>query len=172
MRAGNNLAIAYFLWFFGFFGFCGIHRFYLGKPITGLLWLFSGGLCFVGQFIDLFLIPGMVKEGQTYNPPLLPRESTLFPVQFGQQILEKLERLDDKLQNTFSRSKKVETTPFHQLLEAAAANQRVLSFAQAMIATGLNPDQVEQLLTDGMRRGIIHIGNDPETGAVRYYFDI
>jgi hypothetical protein len=41
-----------------------------------------------------------------------------------------------------------------------------------MMVTGLNPDQVEQVLNEGMRKGIIHIGNDPESGAIRYYFDI
>ena len=52
--------MAYLLWLLCFFGLCGIHRFYLGRPLTGLLWLFTGGLLFIGQFIDLFLIPGMV----------------------------------------------------------------------------------------------------------------
>ncbi len=54
--------IAYLLWLLSFLGFCGIHRFYLGRPLTGLLWFFTGGLCFVGQVIDLFLIPGMVEQ--------------------------------------------------------------------------------------------------------------
>lgn len=171
-HSGKNLAIAYILWGFGFFGFCGVHRFYLGKPVTGLLWLFSGGLFFVGQLIDLFLIPGMVKEEQTNTPQFLPKEGTFMPIQFSQQVLEKLDRLDEKLHNTFNRSKKVEPTPFHRLLEAASTHQNMLSFAQAIMATGLGPDQVEQILNEGMRKGIIHVGNDPESGAVRYYFDI
>jgi TM2 domain-containing membrane protein YozV len=54
--------MAYLLWLLCLIGFCGIHRFYLGKPLTGLLWLFTGGLLFIGQFIDLLLIPGMVQQ--------------------------------------------------------------------------------------------------------------
>ena len=57
-----NAGIAYLCWCLCFVGFCGIHRFYLGRPWTGLLWLFTFGLFFVGQFIDLFLIPGMVDR--------------------------------------------------------------------------------------------------------------
>jgi TM2 domain-containing membrane protein YozV len=53
---------AYLLWLLCFLGLCGIHRFYAGKPISGLIWLFTGGLLFIGQFIDLFLIPGMVDQ--------------------------------------------------------------------------------------------------------------
>jgi TM2 domain-containing membrane protein YozV len=54
--------MAYLLWLLCFLGFCGIHRFYVGRPLTALLWLFTGGLLFVGQIIDLFLIPGMVDK--------------------------------------------------------------------------------------------------------------
>lgn len=54
--------VAFILWCFMFAGFCGIHRFYLNRPMTGLLWLFTFGLFGVGQVIDLFLIGGMVRE--------------------------------------------------------------------------------------------------------------
>jgi TM2 domain-containing membrane protein YozV len=54
--------IAYLLWLGCFFGFCGLHRFYLGKPLTGLLWLFTLGLLGIGQLIDLILIPGLVDQ--------------------------------------------------------------------------------------------------------------
>jgi TM2 domain-containing membrane protein YozV len=54
--------VAYLLWLLGFVGLCGIHRFYLGKPWTGLLWLLTGGLLFIGQLIDLLLIPGMTAQ--------------------------------------------------------------------------------------------------------------
>ena len=53
---------AYLLWLLCFLGLCGIHRFYLGRPLTGLLWLFTGGLFLIGQFIDLLLVPGMVDS--------------------------------------------------------------------------------------------------------------
>jgi TM2 domain-containing membrane protein YozV len=58
MTANNthSVLIGYILWIVGF---TGAHRFYFGKPITGTLWLFTGGLLGIGWFIDLFLIPGM-----------------------------------------------------------------------------------------------------------------
>ena len=45
------------------FGFIGIHRFYYGKPISGVIWLLTGGLFLIGWIVDLFLIPGMEKGG-------------------------------------------------------------------------------------------------------------
>lgn len=47
----NKIQTAFFLCLF--FGFFGIHRFYLNKIGTGLLWLFTGGLFVIGWFIDL-----------------------------------------------------------------------------------------------------------------------
>ena len=42
-------------------GLCGIHRVYNRKPVSGLLWLFTFGLCGIGQLVDLLLIPSMVE---------------------------------------------------------------------------------------------------------------
>ena len=40
----------------------GAHRFYYGKPITGTIWFFTGGVLGIGWLIDLFLIPGMDED--------------------------------------------------------------------------------------------------------------
>jgi len=52
----HSMVIGYILWILGFMG---AHRFYYGRPITGIIWFFTLGLLFIGWIIDLFLIPGM-----------------------------------------------------------------------------------------------------------------
>ena len=63
----RSTGTAYLLWFLCLFGICGIHRFYSGRIITGVIWLLTGGLFFIGQLIDLFLIPGQVRTANLQN---------------------------------------------------------------------------------------------------------
>jgi len=55
----HSKVIGYVLWIFGF---TGSHRFYYGRPITGIIWFFTLGLFGIGWLIDLFLIPGMDRD--------------------------------------------------------------------------------------------------------------
>ncbi len=58
----HSIAIGYLLWLIGF---TGAHRFYYGKPLTGILWFFTFGLLGVGWLVDLFLIPAMDAEADS-----------------------------------------------------------------------------------------------------------
>lgn len=53
--------VAYLLWLLCLIGLFGVHRFYTGRWLTGLIWLFTAGLLLIGQIIDLFLIPGQAR---------------------------------------------------------------------------------------------------------------
>ena len=45
-----------------FLGIFGIHRFYLGKWLTGLLWLLTGGLLMFGVLYDYWTLNRQVDE--------------------------------------------------------------------------------------------------------------
>lgn len=57
----KSTTITYLLWILGGFGVLGLHRFYLGRWVTGLIWLFTGGVFMIGAIVDLFLIPALVR---------------------------------------------------------------------------------------------------------------
>ena len=58
----RDVGVGYLLWLPMLFGVCGLHRFYSGRFISGFIWLITGGLCGVGQVIDLFFIPRMIED--------------------------------------------------------------------------------------------------------------
>lgn len=167
-----NIFVAYALWGLGLFGFSGVHRFYLGKPVTGFIWLFSYGFLFLGQICDLFLIPSMVKGDYTYTRRISQLNNSLPLVKIGQMLLSKLDRLDKRIHQKLFKPAPPERSPMLQLLEAASAHGKVLSIGQAVMMTGLPPQEVQELLNEALRSGLAHIDNDIETGAVRYHFDI
>lgn len=52
--------VAFLLWFF--LGGLSMHRFYLGKIGSGILYLLTGQLFGIGWIIDLFLLGSMVDN--------------------------------------------------------------------------------------------------------------
>jgi TM2 domain-containing membrane protein YozV len=58
--------LGYLFWIIGF---TGAHRFYYGRPLTGILWFFTGGLLLIGWIIDVVLIPSMAESAsRRYRP--------------------------------------------------------------------------------------------------------
>ncbi|WP_298611787.1 TM2 domain-containing protein [uncultured Thermosynechococcus sp.] len=143
-----NVGVAYLLWCAGLMGICGLQRFYVGQPVVGIVYLITFGLCGFAQFIDLFLIPGMVDQRNTYLK--------------GRYLA-----LAEQAEAPSSTP-----TPLHRLLQVAKEQGGVLSAAQAALYTGFDAKQVEELLFEAQRLGYAHVFNDPETGAVRYQFDV
>lgn len=170
-----NTGIAYILWALGIFGFCGIHRLYLGRIGTGILYFFTFGLFGLGQVIDLFLIPDMVKEKNYYLQEKAETHKLLHWTDMGEQVIRKeASNLLKQVQTNVSSfsAKQEQSEPMLKLLKAAADNNNVLSLGQAVMILELPVEQVEQLLQKALKQGLAHIDNDLKTGAVRYHFDI
>lgn len=58
----RSVGVAYGLWALCLAGVAGIHRFYLGRPVTGIIWLFTLGLLGLGSLYDLIVMAGMVER--------------------------------------------------------------------------------------------------------------
>ena len=149
MTSKVNSRTAYMFWGLCLFGIYGGHRFYAGKIGSGLFYLFTFGGFGIGQLIDLGLIPKMVSK----------RNSQLIQQQFPENIPAKV-------------ADQPATTPMLRLLQVAQTHGGQLSVAQAALYTELAPEPLELLLQEALTLGYAEVGNDPETGAVRYYFDV
>lgn len=80
----RSLALSYLLWCLGLVGVCGLQRFYNRKPLSGLLWLFTLGFCFIGQLVDLLLLPTLVRQA---NQSLLQEGGTIDAAALEVQLL-------------------------------------------------------------------------------------
>jgi hypothetical protein len=60
--AKKSVGTGYVLWGLTAFGLAGIHRFYLGRPVSGVFYLLTWGFLGVGSLIDLFLMRRLVDE--------------------------------------------------------------------------------------------------------------
>ncbi|MFN6519394.1 MAG: NINE protein [Nostoc sp. CreGUA01] len=165
----TNSGVAYILWCLCFFGICGGQRFYTGQIGTGLIYLFTVGFFGIGQLIDLALIPGMVEKRNIYlrglygsGTPSVNQSVTLNIGDIPQ--LQQLQAIQPSTQPTI--------TPMQKLLKAAKEHNGQLSIAQAAIHTELESERLKELLEEATKIGYAEIINDPNTGAIRYHFDV
>ncbi|MBE9217822.1 TM2 domain-containing protein [Dolichospermum flos-aquae] len=153
----DRLLVSYLLCGAGFFGIGGLHRLYNGKIGTGLLWLCTGGLFYIGQVVDLVIIPNMVDEYEQklrlkagVSPAGIPMNERIFISQVHQPNGKPL---------------------IVKLIEAAEANGGSLTVTQGVKATGASLIEVETMLKEMLQSNHVRIGNNPISGVVTYYFD-
>ncbi len=168
MQNPNRVETAYILWLGCLLQLHGLQRLYNGKIVTGLLWLFTFGLFGLGQFADLFLIPGMVEE---HNAKLRSRQSLgggtgPFNSKISGQIT-----MQQTLKPPTAIAPELAVNQLRvQLLTAAADRQGQLSVTQGVMATGAGFHEVEAALLGIVKAGYADITNHPDSGIVIYKF--
>ena len=145
------------LWAAAFVGVCGLQRLYAGKIGTGLLYLFTFGLAGIGQFVDLFLIPGMVRdannrllmEGAVVQGALGAGAAGVVPA------VRRLPRTTEEMQVA--------------LVQAAERHGGRLTVAEAVAETGRGFQEVKRQLDEMAVNGFIELDSDDE-GQLFYSF--
>jgi hypothetical protein len=167
----HSKGMAFVLWLGCVFGFAGIHRFYLGRPWTGVLWLFTFGLFGIGQLVDLFRLPALVEEENAKAHQLrAPPRALALPSGEGGQLTPAVELPPGKRPVRSSRADGAAVELEVVLTREAMKRRGTLSVTQAVAATGRPFREVEQTLDAMLHAGYVGIDNDPDTGAVVYVF--
>lgn len=150
--------LAYAFWCLFLVGLAGVHRIYLGRYGTGILWMLTFGLFGVGQVVDLFrmrklVLDANVREGRLPHPRWVGLLNGRSP--------SPEER---------PRPAVAPLTPMQRLLKAAMANGGGLTVTQGVAATGLGFEEVEETLREMVVKGYVDVDNAPDTGVVVYRF--
>lgn len=145
--------LGFALWALWIAGLAGIHRIYLGKYGTGILYLLTFGLFGIGQIVDLFRMKSLVREAnirEGYLPhPRMARQlgdSQPVPAVAPQKPLRQL------------------------LLESAMGHGGAISVTQGVADTGATFEEVEFALDELLKTGYVDVDNAPGTGVVIYRF--
>ena len=145
--------LGYALWCLVFVGLAGIHRIYLGKYGTGILWLLTFGLFGVGQFIDLFRMRRLVRDANIeagYLPH--PRVVAQLMSQMTPAPLNAPKPLRD------------------QLLDAAVEHGGVITVTEGVAATGATFAEVEAELKRLVETGYVDVDVPPGKSYIVYRF--
>ena len=146
--------LGYALWCLAFVGLAGIHRIYLGKYGTGILYLLTFGLFGIGQFVDLFRMKSMVqdaniREGYLPHPRVMGQlmsQMTPAPMSVGGRSLR------------------------DQLLDAAVNHGGAISVTDGVVATGATFDEVEAALKKLVETGYVDVDVPPGKSYIVYRF--
>ncbi len=168
MAKERDTGTGFLLWALCLLGFCGMHRFYVDKPVSGIIWLLTGGLCGVGQLVDMFLLPSMVREKnlelaaiamQQYLPPS-PYARPAQPVYTPPRSVE------DADARPLSYQERMQV----KLARLAAERGGRLTVQAAVVATGRPHGEIEEVLEQMAKAGHAEPDIDLETGSMIYLF--
>jgi predicted transcriptional regulator len=155
MPSDNRVMMSYVLWAAGGIGLCGLQRMYNGKVSSGVFYLCTFGVFGVGQLLDVFFVPEMAEE---HRFRLMSRSGLMPGAQPPQLVAAEVVKPLTKDQLMV------------KILEAAKGQGGRLTIVQAVMATGLSFDEVEDLLKGMHKKGYAEIENDRHSGVVFYEF--
>ncbi|MCX7025865.1 MAG: TM2 domain-containing protein [Spirochaetes bacterium] len=129
-----NATKAYLLWLIGGFGAFGLHRFYLGKFGSGVVWFCTGGLGMMGSIYDFFTLRRQVEDANIRDSLKNAMESGTF---------DELRRSVAATQDSIEKA----------ILRAAKRNEGLVTPGEVALDSNYSVDQVraalEKMATEG-----------------------
>jgi hypothetical protein len=154
---------AYILWLASFFGLAGLHRLYMGKVGSGVVYLLTWGLFGLGTIYDGITMPDQIREVR-------------LKARMRRALDHKLDELDD-LDFDDRRTRRGPRpvnqsnpeSPEHVILRVAKANHGIASAAQVALEGKLSTDEAREHLDRLVDKGIGEV-RVRKSGSLAYVF--
>ena len=154
-----SVKTAYLLWLASFFGAAGLHRLYMGKIGSGVLYLLTWGLFGLGTIYDGITMADQVREAKLKSR--IRRELTDDP--------DDLDDLDFPRRALPAASSPHRESVEHVILRVAKANHGVASPAEIALEGNIPTDEARNHLDDLVNKGIAEV-RVRKSGALVYVF--
>ena len=143
---GNpQLSMAYLFWLPSLIGVAGLHRFYLGRPVSGIFYLLTGGIFGLGTLYDALTMPQHVRSARLSQ-------------RLG-HILDE-ERIEDRphASANYGGGTSRKPRPVEQeILHLAAERHGVVSPSRVAIRAEVRPEQVRDQLNRLVKQGFAEV---------------
>jgi hypothetical protein len=151
-----SVPIAYLLWFLGGCGIFGLHRFYLGKIPSGILWACTGGLGMIGAIYDFFTLPRQVQDANLKRAILSPNQVHIH--HYG----EPWGNID-----ITGRTAPAKDTPEHAILRIAKENKGIVAPSDVALTANISLDEARKSLDEMVSKGYADM-RVRKTGTIVY----
>jgi predicted transcriptional regulator len=127
-------------------GWFGLHRFYLGKIPTGILWMCTAGLGGIGSIYDLFTLPSQVREANIRNAILDGSLKNINGKQSWRNIIDGEVRI-------IREKESVE----HVILKLAKANKGILTASELALSANISMEEAKKDLDAMVTKGFAEL---------------
>jgi len=150
-----STGIAYLLWLLSGCGALGLHRFYLGKIPTGLLWMFTGGLGMFGSIYDFFTLPGQVREAN-FKKALGDQSNRLYRP-LGQPDNINVHYANDAQYRVVNGKGNEKESPERVILKIAKENKGILTVSEVALGADISIDEAKKMLEALVSKGFAEL---------------
>ncbi|GHV83887.1 hypothetical protein AGMMS50212_12270 [Spirochaetia bacterium] len=141
--------IAYLLWFLSGFGVLGFHRFYLGKPLSAILFMCTGGLAGIGSIYDLITLGSQVNEA---NVLLAIRDNSKYQSNY-QNVNDGNWRYVNDGDAHFVHENDKKDSVERRILKLARRKQGILTASETALEANITLDEAKKQLELLVTRG-------------------